>query len=859
MGEVYRARDTRLHRDVALKILPVEFATDRERRERFEREAQAAARLDHPHIASVYDVGVDADLPFIVSELVEGTTLRVRLERGPLSASAVLRLGAQVAEALAAAHERSIVHRDIKPENILVTADDAVKVVDFGVAKIADRAQGSSVTTTIESTARGIVIGTASYMSPEQVRGETVDHRSDIFSLGAVLFEMATGSRAFAGTTAPELMAAVLRDEPRPAEELRALPPGLSAIIMRCLDKRQVHRFQSARDLAFALQNLPRSSGIRSETPAPITIGSRRAWRGVVAAALGIAVLGVSGFSLWIGRDVAERTISETVQQLTFDSGIEAFPNLSRDGSLIVYAGSAGDNRDIFLRDVRARESINLTAGSAANNTQPALSPDGQSIVFRSDRDGGGIFVMNRTGGPPRRVTRSGFNPTWSADGRQIAAASEAVEWRPDSRSPSQGSLQVTDVVSGESRTLSTGDAVQPSWSPNGHRIAYWGLWERNQRDLWTVALDGSDPVRVTNDLPLDWDPTWSPDGRWLYFSSDRGGSVNLWRVSIDERSGETAGEPEAVLLPASWAGHARLNPDGQIIYTSFHRTSNLERIPFDPIRGVIAGAAELLTTGSNFFVGPRPSRDGRLLAFHGQSGSGRNVFISSADGSNIRQVTTGPARESGVNWKATNDTVVFYSAQPGRYQLFSVRVDGSELRQLTDVPGNGLGRAVWSNDGQRIATYETVVLKPFIVDVTLPGPATIMEPLPPLADGSEFDPYDWSSDDSRILGQSTNGAVVVYSVKERTYRQLVARGGGGPRWLPDGRRILYSIGEEFFIVDEQSGESRSLGRIESSSTSVGRTAVDRVVPTWSLSSDARWLYRPRLVVESDLWLLSGR
>ena len=172
MGEVYRARDTRLHRDVALKILPAEFAADPERRQRFEREAQAAARLDHPHIASVYDVGVDAGVPFIASEFVEGATLRVRLQEGPLSASTVLKLGAQVAEALAAAHERGIVHRDIKPENILVTADDAVKVVDFGIAKIADRAENPSATRTVDLTARGIVIGTASYMSPEQVRGE---------------------------------------------------------------------------------------------------------------------------------------------------------------------------------------------------------------------------------------------------------------------------------------------------------------------------------------------------------------------------------------------------------------------------------------------------------------------------------------------------------------------------------------------------------------------------------------------------------------------------------------------------------------------------------------------------------------
>jgi len=854
MGEVYRARDTRLQRDVAIKILPAEFASDPNRRQRFEHEAQAAARLEHANVASVYDVGVDDGVPFIVAELVDGVSLRSHLQGQPLSIAMVRTAGSQTAEGLAAAHERGIVHRDIKPENILVCADGAIKVVDFGIAKLSDGAAGATLTVTADSTAPGMVVGTAAYMSPEQVRGELVDHRSDIFSLGAVLFEMASGKQPFAGATAAETMASVLRDEPRQADELAAITPALAAIIMRCLDKRPGQRFQSARDLAFSLQTLPRTSTAAGAVPAtgPHTI---RVWQGVTAGAAVAALLFATGFTLWNDRASPARPGGGGVRQLTFDSGVEAFPNLTADGSLVIYSGGTAGNRDIFLRDVGAREAINLTADSPANDWQPSLSADGQQIVFRSDRNGGGIFLIGRTGGVARRVTRSGFNPSWSPDGTRVATATESVDWRPDSRSPNQSQIQITDVVSGDTRTLPTDDAVQPSWSPGGTRIAYWGLWQRNQRDIWTIGVDGTAPARVTNDDALDWDASWSPDGRWLYFSSDRGGSMNLWRIAIDEASGETRGEPEPINQPASWTGHSRVGARGEIIYTSFQRVGNLERIPVDPVRGRFTGPPEPLTTGSNYFATPQPSRDGRSLAFTGQNGTARSVFVSAADGANIRPVTGGSSRESGINWNPSSDRIAFYSSRTGRYQIFSVNTDGSELRQETNVEGYGLGRAVWSPDARRMATMEPVTLEASIIELAPTGMVTKLNPLPKLPDGAMFGPFEWSKDDSRLLGESSKGGVVVYSLRDRSYRQITPRSTGGPRWMPDDRRIFYAIDNEFFVIDEVTGVQQSLG------TPDPAAAGGRGQPNfpWSLSWDGRWLYRSRTVFESDLWLMSPR
>ena len=853
MGEVYRASDTRLHREVAIKILPHDVAIDADRRQRFEHEAQAAARLEHPNIASVFDVGVNDGVPFIVSELIEGQSLRERLHAGRVEPSMIRSVGAQVAEALAAAHERGIVHRDVKPDNVLINSEGVVKVVDFGIAKVVGGTALSAMTVTSHGTAPGIVVGTASYMSPEQIRGDAVDHRSDIFSLGAVLYEMTIGARPFGGTTAAETMASVLRDEPGNLDELAALPGGLGALIMRCLDKRPSHRFQSARDLAFSLQTLPRSTSVSTN----LSSGPRRdhnSRRGLAVVVVAVGLLATI-FVLWGYANRNGPSTTFGVKQLTFDSGVEAFASLSRDGSMVVYAGNVNGNRDIFLRDVGAREAINLTSDSSVSDSQPALSADDRQIAFRSERDGGGVFVASRTGGPARRVTRSGFNPSWSPDGLHIATASESVDWRPDSRTPNESRLHVTEILTGDTRTLSTGDAVQPAWSPSGKRIAYWGLWERGQRDIWTVAVGGGEPVRVTNDVALDWSPSWSPDGRWLFFCSDRGGAMNLWRVRIDEQTGTVSGSPEALNLPASWVGHASVAQTGAIIYSAFQRIGNIDRTPLDADKGAFVGNPEAVTTGTNYFLQPQPSKDGRWLTFTGQNGTTRSVFVSTIDGKNIRPITEGSGRDSGVNWNPSSDRVLFYSSRSGRYQIFSVNRDGGELRQETNVDGYGLGRSVWSSDGRRAATLETVTLTPALIELLPSGNVTKLDPLPDLPDGAKFSPFAWSKDDSRIIGESSKGGVVVYSILHRTYRQLTQVSTGGPRWLPDDRSIFYANDAEYFIIDEISGKQTRLGTVEPLPQDVDA----RPIVNWSISWDGRWLYRSRSMFQSDIWLTERR
>ncbi|HET7292771.1 MAG TPA: protein kinase, partial [Vicinamibacteria bacterium] len=395
MGEVYRARDTRLERDVALKVLPDEVTSDAERRARFEREAKAVAALSHPNILALYDVGEHAGTAFAVMELLEGETLRARLSRGALPARKAGEIGAQLARGLAAAHERGIVHRDLKPENVFITTDGLVKVLDFGLARHQMPAEDVSQSPTrARETDPGTVLGTVGYMSPEQVKGSAADARSDIFSFGAVLYEMLTGQRAFKRETAAETMTAILKEDPPEfLSASGALPGGLDRIVRHCLEKQPGERFQSARDLAFDLEA---AFGSAVSGPASRTAAGASAPRLRWLAGAALALLAVAFFAgLRVGRSTPSASLATPLfTQVTDLPGLERHPSLSPDGRSLVYVSDARGNDDVYLLRIGGRKPINLTEDSDDDDGAPAFSPDGSQIAFRSERKGGGIFVM---------------------------------------------------------------------------------------------------------------------------------------------------------------------------------------------------------------------------------------------------------------------------------------------------------------------------------------------------------------------------------------------------------------------------------------------------------------------------------
>jgi serine/threonine protein kinase len=526
MGQVYLARDTRLERNVALKLLPAQFTGDAERVRRFEQEARAASALNHPNILTIFDIGQPTDetdsLHFIATEYIEGQTLRQLLQGRPLAPKQVIEIAIQLADALSVAHAVGIVHRDIKPENVMRRTDGYVKVLDFGLAKLTEQRQASLLTDP------GRVMGTISYMSPEQALGQTVDHRSDIFSLGVVLYELLSGVQPFKGDSEAATYNAILNLTPAPVTNSQPdLPNEWQWIIEHMLEKRPEQRFQTAADLKAALQTLKHESdagamnSASGANPQTLRQPGQRSWvtKAAIAAAASV-VLAVAGVVGWFGSNPAPTPTLKPANftQITRKPGQEIYPSLSPDGKLLVYSDAETGNWDIYLQRVSGTTPINLTRDSAANDTQPAFSPDGEQIVFRSDRDGGGIFVMGATGENVRRLIDYGHNPAWSPDGQEIAFSNGSFARR---------HLQLLFDSNRYERLTEFGES--PIWLNDNHRLLFF-----SQDNLFLLDSRTRKAKEILTVAPTHFQSLGiSRDSRVIYFSLQTT-EADIWLATLE-------------------------------------------------------------------------------------------------------------------------------------------------------------------------------------------------------------------------------------------------------------------------------------------------------------------------------------
>ncbi|MGE0460564.1 MAG: protein kinase [Vicinamibacterales bacterium] len=865
MGVVYRAHDTKLGRDVALKFLPPDLARNHLALERFQREARAASALNHPNICTIYEID-DADgQPLLAMELLEGQTLQERLaDRQPLKFSEVLDLAIQIADALQAAHARGIVHRDIKPANIFITRDGRAKVLDFGLAKVDSASQPEAPADTPTEmgliTTPGLTVGTVYYMSPEQAAGEPLDARTDLFSFGLVLYEMATGRRAFSGNSVVAL-AAILHGQPAPAITVNPqLSPQFQQIIDKALEKDREVRYQSAAELRADLKRLRRDaesaaiSAASRSAPAAVARVRRQAW-GTAATAVVAAVLLATVLWFvwrWPSADPTPNVLANaTFARLTEQAGLESFPSLAPDGRTIVYASAASGNWDIHLQRVEGSNTINLTLDSPADDTQPAFSPDGTRIAFRSERGGGGIFVMGATGEAVRRLSDVGYNPSWSPDGRFIVCAQETIE-QPASRYSNMSALWVIDVSTGERRELTAGDAVQPSWSPHGQRIAYWAADASGQRDLWTMPAEGGAPVALTSDRFVDWSPHWSPDGQYVYFSSDRGGSMNLWRVPVDEATGRAAGDSEPVTTPSANSALITMTADGKrLAYVEQSWTQNLMRAAFPP--GSRPDPPVPVTRGSRYFAEPQASPDGQWLATYSLD-KGNNIYVVRTDGTELRAVTDDGFKNVAPRWSPDGRQIAFYSNRSGPFQVWTIHPDGSNLRQMTFGTANETYYyPLWSPDGRHLV-YSSLDANPFILDTTRSWDEQPPRSLPALPDaGMTFAAWSWSSDGRRLAGwrlraDGVHAGVTLFDPASNRYTTLTET-GRYPTWLADDRRLVFFSNGRLFLLDTQTGAVDALPSLPGYSEG------------FTISRDNRWIYYEQNHREGDIWIidLEGR
>ncbi len=880
MGVVYRARDTRLGREVALKVLPEDVAGDSERLARFEREAKAVAALSHPNILALHDVGRSGNVSFAVMELLEGETLRARLATGALPLRKAIDLGAQVAHALAAAHEKGIVHRDLKPENVFVTRDARVKLLDFGLARVLEgplAPQTDTLTTPPPNmTNVGVVMGTVGYMAPEQVRGEPADERSDIFALGCLVYEAVSGRRAFPGDTMPEVLHAILKLEPETCPALEA-HPALARLVARCLEKEPGDRFQAARDVAFLLDDLASS---RFETGGRAASGGPRRLPIALAAAAAAVVLGAAAFVVGrAGRADAPAPSGWTFRQLTF--GRPAWqPTLSPDGRQVAFVRPERGKFDVFLQRVGGQNAVDLTARSGSDNVQPAFSPDGNEIAFRSNRDGGGIFVMGATGEAVHKVTDGGFWPTWSPDGKGIAfTMADFIE--PYDLGAGVGQLMVVDRASGAVRRVLGGATLnvqEPAWSPDGRWIAFFAIPPNSgQRDVYTISAAAEDgrpaPVGVTHDPPLDWAPAWAPDGRSLYFGSDRDGTLGLHRIAIDPSSGAASGPPEPIPVPADWAGPFSGSRDGdRMAFEAAQFAPVLWRLAVDPATGKVAATPETVLSDLPEIRYLGVSHDGKRLTF--EAGTARErLYVCNVDGSNLVQLTDDGFRNRAPRFLKDDDAIAFYSTRGGPYQIWSINSDGTHERLLTPRDTEGLVACAVSPDDARIATITaagsggrlTLLSRNDDGTYGLDGRFRTAAGIP-----SEVLPSNWSPDGRLLAGSDPTGTVYAISVDTGTATRVstsslaVAPASGvNAVWLPDGKRLLYlssEASEAQNAADTGTIETLVVAGLDSQpARTVFSFPPDVVVNDLAIAADGRSLFVAANATRASIWLMTRK
>ena len=692
MGEVWRALDPGLRRQVAIKILPSLYSQDRDRLRRFEQEAQAAGRLNHPNVLTVYAVGQEDGFPYLVTELLKGMTLRQKLAAGALPESLAIEYADQLVQGLAAAHDEGIVHRDLKPENVFVTTDDRVKILDFGLAKLApSNSRGETEAGTEEA------LGTPAYLSPEQVRGQSVDQRTDLFAVGALLYEMLGGRRPFLGETSAETMAAILGQNPPTIPGTRV---DLDRIVRRCLEKDPSARYPSARDLALQL---------RQARPGPSLTGRRR----LALAAIGLVGLAAVGVvTSWL-TPTTSPTPAPTLRRVTVDSGLTTDPALSRDGRLVAYASdrAGAGNLDIWIHELATGETQRLTTDQA-DESEPAFSQDGSRIAFRSERDGGGIYIVSASGGQPGLLVRHGRRPRFSPDGTRIAYwASGQTVWYLGQAFTIPAGGGIAEPVHPEFASVR-----YPIWSPDGRKVMFLGARDAKElpagaADWWVAPLDGGAAVQTgavdilrrqgvtdrAQPIPSIAPEAWI-DGH-VYFSGRSNESTNLWRIAVAPGTDRALAPTQKLTSGTATEAKPWVTLAGQVAFVSLNEVVNIWSLPITANTASVTGVPRQVTT-SAFDARTSVSASGRKLVFISTRLGNPDVWLKDLDSGRETAITATPAHEQEAEITA-DGTRIFYAVLEGaRGVLYEVASTGGPAERLCDDCGLPWD---WSPDGRRI------------------------------------------------------------------------------------------------------------------------------------------------------------
>jgi serine/threonine protein kinase/Tol biopolymer transport system component len=820
MGEVYRARDTRLDRYVAIKILPERLAADAAAVSRFEQEGRAVAALSHPNILAIHDVGLQDGVAYVVTELLDGDTLRDRLSSGRLPLRKALDYAMHVAQGLAAAHAKNITHRDIKPENLFVTAD-GVKILDFGLAKVATPAADVTRTSNLP-TDPGTVLGTAGYLSPEQAQGKSVDHRSDIFSLGAVLYEMATGLRAFKGDSAIDSLHKVIHSEPPPIDTAAPdAPPELRFVLAKCLAKDPDERYQSTRDLVIDLKGVARAldSSPRLSAPPVPAPGARRGF--AVAVATVVVAIAIIGAALWWRNRPSEPAAAAaagggpSMEQVTsLGTVIDAV--ISPDGKYMAYVSSENARQSLWIRQIATASTLELVPAASVGYWGATFSPDSSEIFYvvaSPERPDRALYRVSTLGGAPRELL-SGLDsfPVFSPDGKQLAYVRAAFP------EPGTSALMVAGVDGSNPRPLATRRSpdffapiffTAPSWSPDGATIICPMINRAGTPTKATLVLirvaDGTEAPFPRYEWVGAGQATWTPDGQGVYVvaGEENAGARNhqIWWVSAREASRRRITSDLLDYRTVS------LTADGSTMMTvAADNASAIWTVPVD------TGEATRLRGGRyEGLSGVAATPDGRIL-YRAVDGGLGNLWIMNTDGSGRRQLTTDAESSNpvvtldgrsmvferqGALWQSdldgqnlraipntTNGTrpammpdgksVLYVLTAGGFEQTWKAPLDGSAppVRMLA---ARAFGGRV-SPDGKQIAFYYQETLKSGFFLVVMPINSDKPTHTFPARPSSTYAAIDWTPDSKALLHNA--------AVDDRSNIWLQPLSGGPPKQL---------------------------------------------------------------------------